>query len=186
MVKVTFDLDGVVIPNVEKSCELFGIDFNKITTYRIDNCELLTEEEKTQIKQGFTQAEVFRYSGISYGSECIERLAQKCELHINSLCGSDEVREYKRELLKELIPSLNFENVNFGDCGEFVVKVIDKTDIVVEDCLENLLDNYETFNRAYLIDHLYNRDVNISEYPKIIRVPNLKHAINRILEEDLR
>ena len=186
MVKITFDLDGVIIPNIEKSCELFGIDYTKITTYKINDCKLLTEEEKAKIKSGFTRAEIFEYSGTSFGSEYMEDLAQKCEMHINSLCGSDEVKEYKKELLKKLIPSLNFDNINLGDCGEFVVKLFDETDVVVEDCLENLLNNYDKFKRAYLIDHLYNRDIDISKYDKIIRVSNLKQAIDKILECDLR
>lgn len=185
MKKVTFDLDGVVIPNVEKSCELYGIDFDKITTYRIDSCELLTEEEKRQIKFGFGSVDAFIYSGVSQGAEHLEKLAQNCILHINSLSCNNDIKEYKRELLKMLIPSLLEENLTLGVYSDFIVKEIEKTDIVVEDCLENLVENYDTFEKAYLIDHLYNRDRDLSQYPKIVRVNDLEHCIDKILNEDL-
>lgn len=185
MKKVTFDLDGVVIPNVEKTCELYGIDFNKITEYRIDHCKLLTEHEKRRIKSGFGSVEAFKYSGLCCGAEFLEEIARKCELYIHSLSFNDDIKEYKKMLLKGVIPSLREENINLEIYSEYTVKEIEKTDIIVEDCLENLINNYTKFDKAYLIDYLYNRNVDLSKYPKIVRVANLKHCIDRLLKEDL-
>ena len=123
---------------IEVLCGIENVDLDNIEELEEDKRSLI-EHEKRRIKSGFGSVEAFKYSGLCCGAEFLEEIARKCELYIHSLSFNDGIKEYKKMLLKGVIPSLREENINLEIYSEYTVKEIEKTDIVVEDCLENLI-----------------------------------------------
>lgn len=180
--KVIFDLDGVIIKNIEKICRVYDIDFRKIKNYSIRKCSELTDKEIELIISKFADAEMF--DELYDGAEKLKYVNERHDLHINSLSCSAEVAEFKRKLLKSLIPDIQDDGMVLSVIDDHLSKELDECDIVVEDCFENLMKNYTKFSKAYLINRPYNIDICLDGLDKIHRCESLDSCIDRLLTED--
>lgn len=191
MFDITFDVDGVIIDEVRYICEQHNIPYENIKYFHITECAdegLITREQAEIIKSSFVDEKNYRLAGLQNGADELEWVAQHSAFHINSLSCSDEVREFKRQLFRKLIPSadLNLTLISSNAEKGTYDKQVFKTDIFVEDRAETLLDKQGTYVLGYLIDRPWNKFLDTSKYPNIRRVPSLQVAIQFIKSDILR
>lgn len=170
--RITYDIDGVIIPLIETICRKHGIDFNKITEYSISKCDRLTKKEKSLIYREFTNVEIFRAAGIYDGALDINEIAQRNDVFIDSNNVVQDIAFYKAELINRIIPSVKDIKLSVSIKG----KDFKETDIVVEDCVANLLDNIQVYRAGILITRPWNTSFNERDHSKIIRVNSLVEA----------
>lgn len=183
--KVVFDVDSVLIPLTEYICEYWGIDFNKLTHYRIDENDKLTEIEKKVIVREFNNPEVFEKAGFFPGIEKLNELGKdkSFELRLVTESCNAEVKDKKAKLLHEALSGVQNLNIYLIDINEKVA-FLNQCDVFVEDNVETLLRCYNKYEHAILIDKPYNKLSTDTEmrYPKIKRVGSLEEAM-LIIEE---
>lgn len=174
-------MDGVIIPNVEGICNKLGIDYNKITNYNIDKCKQLSDKEKASIKAHFSDISLIRNFGAVLGTQRLSEVSELYEVCFHSMCPDNDNAEYKKELIREYLPDIADKNIKLEMFNSFE-KVFEETDILVEDCLENLLANIGRFRIGYLIDAPYNQ-CDLSKYPSIKRVESLDKLMWALLDK---
>ncbi len=182
--KITFDLDGVIIEHLEYKLNQMKIPIEFINKYSIGKLDLLKGSEKKAILQSFSDVENFMYA--EKHSDVLNRLAKRYEIAINSLSCTREIARYKEFWLKSEIKGIKNKDIVLsiiGDGSGNGNKKIGKTDIYVEDSLENLISNIDNFHVGILIDKPYNR-VNVKA-DKIIRAKDIYDA-ERIIERRIK
>lgn len=191
MFDITFDVDGVIIDEIRYICEKHNIPYDNIKHFHITECAdkgLITREQAEIIKNSFVDEKNYRLAGLQKGADELEWIAQNSTFHINSLSCSDAVRDFKRQLFTELIPSadLNLTLISSNAEKDTYNKEVLKTDIFVEDRAETLVDKQGTYILGYLIDRPWNKFLDTSKYPNIRRVVSLQAAIQFIKSDILR
>lgn len=191
MFDITFDVDGVIIDEIRYVCEKHNIPYDNIKYFHITECVdegLITREQAEVIKSSFVDEKNYRLAGLEKGADELEWIAQNSTFHINSLSCSDAVRDFKRQLFTELIPSadLNLTLISSNAEKDTYNKEVLKTDIFVEDRAETLVDKQGTYILGYLIDRPWNKLLDTSKYPNIRRVASLQAAIQFIKSDILR
>lgn len=181
--KVTFDIDDVIIPLTGYTLKSLGIDINKITSYMIESNEGLTEHEKHSIIDSYQDVEVFRRAGYNKDIKLVKRLVEKygLEVIINSNSFNHEIMDYKYNLIRSILPFIKEDDIhlNLIDKSSVMSKRIDDTDIIVEDNYSNII-NAINYRYGVLIDYPHNRDIELPG--NIYRESSLKSGIVRIEE----
>ena len=173
--KVTFDLDGVIIEQLPYVLKHIGKNINDVTSYYIKNIDSLSENEKKLIMASFHNADTFKRA--YKHSDVLNRIAMNNEVIINSFSCNADVANYKACWINSDIRNVKPENIilDIMTTGKNVVKFIGKTDVYVEDCLENLLNNVGKYKVVILIDKPYNKCCGLNHY-NIHRVKDVYEA----------
>lgn len=105
--EIIYDCDDVLWNLVEHSCTLVGADYAQVTDFAIVNIPELTEEKREALYQTFVDLETFR--GLDF-HPAVAELRRPCELgaqvHINSHSCSQEIADFKRQRLQQMVPGL--------------------------------------------------------------------------------
>jgi len=183
--KVVFDVDDVLIPLADYICETWGIDYNKLTVYNINDNNLLTDMEKKVILREFNNPEVFESAGFYKGIERLNELGKdkSFELRLVTESCNVDVKNRKAKLLHDALKDVQNLNIYLIDINE-KVGFLNHCDIFVEDNVNNLLKCYGRYEYGILIDKPHNKlsEEMASKYPKIHRVKNLMEAMDSIEE----
>ena len=175
---VVFDVDGVIVDINKKICKKHNIDISKIVKHNIRTCEGLTETEKDTLISEYGSHDLYDDIELEDGADEIMELAPKCNLLIYSVCFNRGISLSKYRMLTERL-NIAPENI------ELLIKDKDgtkpahgKADIIVEDCLDNII-NYTKDTVKILLNKPYNQTDLDDEYG-IIRVANIRQAIKII------
>lgn len=184
MASAVIDLDDVMIPLNDTIFNRYRIDVNKLTSYKISRCKI-SDIEKSTILKAYRDAEIFKEAGLSKEAyQAIDLLHKlvlnnKLEVFINSNSNSQDVIDYKLELLhKEMsfIPDSNIK-LNLIIPGQSNKKKIQACDIIVEDYINNIY-TAEDYKYAFLIHKTHNKGIKLKN--NIIRQLNVYEAVKSI------
>lgn len=170
-------MDGVIMPSVEYICKLNNIDFNNVVNYRFDKCEKLTKEQVNIILDSFGRKEILEGTGYYPGALEIKDLTSRYEISFHSLYVRFFECQYKRNLIKKLVPTIKDENIQLAQFGDVGNKEFKYYDIIVEDSAENILNNYDKANLFIILDKPYNRNIDEKYLKKILRLQTLDECI---------
>lgn len=185
MQAITFDVDNILIPQLEYIYKKYNIDSDRVTKYSIKDCELLSEVEKEIILEAFKDVRIFEEAGFIPEITELETIARYADLRIDSLSANNDIIDFKYRELKRLIPSLKDENIYLRLYEEDNVKRgIAKTDIFVDDSAMNLKVNYDRYTKAYTIKTSYNKE-SLLELEKVKVMTSVVEIIRTIIKTDL-
>lgn len=140
--KVVFDFDGVLNDLVGTACEICGINYADIDEYELKKVKALSEDNRKKLIEAFSDVKTFEKSGVSESItelKMIENI-KNVEVYIHSLCWSEEIAQFKRNILKHKLPWLPEERVILNIKGvESEKDASDFADILVEDCIANII-----------------------------------------------
>lgn len=181
---IVYDLDGVLNMLNEYVFGKLGIldKLDKLKFYNISkNIHILSDGEINGILSMYSCADTFILSkaveGINRITNVEDKYPGKVKVVINSLCYSPDVMDAKRLWLSKYT-KVKEDNIILQYGG--VKNGLDNADIVVEDCLKNLLD-IKCNKAKILIDKPYNRfSKSIWGDLEILRVRDLNEAIDKV------
>lgn len=183
---VVYDLDGVLNGLNEYVFRQLGIEhkLDKLKYYNIArNTHILRDREIRDILNMYGEANSFISCGAIEGADRItnveERYPGKVRVMVNSLCYSLQAAEAKRLWLRKYT-KVKEENIvlQYGTVKDGV----ENADIVVEDCLKNLLD-IKCSRAKILLDKPYNRfSESMWTSLGITRVRDLNESIKKVEE----
>lgn len=184
--KITFDLDGVILDSFDYICSKFNVDATKIDTYNLHDSDL----PKSLVDQIFSYYKLGRVDEypLYIGVDKIRNLHKLgAEIAINSLALSDTEASNKLEFVHRQFDFIKDKDIFISkfDHRDYSNKLILNTDIMVEDNLDNLINNRKSIGLGIIIDKPYNRQSYFKNFRNMIRVKNLSQAlmlIQNILE----
>ena len=173
--RVTFDLDEVIIEQLQYVLRCIGKNINDVTSYNIKNVDGLSENEKKLIIASFYNADTFKRA--YKHSDVLNRIAIDNDVIINSFSCNTDVANYKAHWINSDLRNIKPENITLDILtpSKNGAKCIGKTDVYVEDCLENLLNNVGKYKVGILIDKPYNKCCGLNYY-NIHRVKDVYEA----------
>lgn len=183
MLKVVYDVDDTLWGLNDFITKLHGIDIRKIKRYKTIENDELTEEEKRLIIGSYGDPDIFKQLLFYEGCERVFDLQvfQMADIWISSASLNDAIRDIKRERLKEL-PNIDMGHVVLTSGSDpFQGRV--PGDILVDDCVKNILDHDFTYN--IMLDKTYNHSEEdaqaiIDSGKNVIRVFSLDEAIDKV------
>lgn len=144
---VIFDVDDTGWGLNDRVCNILGIDISKIKNFYIKHNEELDENQKELLLEKYSDPKMFENIEWYDGFDTIFSLEQfECEVHINSNCNTQAVRETKHT---ELVDKLSFPD------DRVILNVItdakhkdldDNIYILVDDSPFNITKSKATYN----------------------------------------
>lgn len=144
---IVFDVDDVLWGLNKRVTSSLGIDYNKITDYSVKKISTLSDLEKKNLLNSYSNPEMFIDIKWYDGVKDILKLEDKgCKVYINSNSFSDKISNLKREQLKSVLPlpdnRLIFNNLSEGGKKEINERVF----CFVDDNPYNIADSCATYN----------------------------------------
>lgn len=100
MKKIVFDLDDTLWNLNKRACELTGIDYNKITTFKATENRNLTIDEKNKLLNMYQNPSLWDHITYCKGAEYIHKLEKLgVKVYINTNCMTKSVADFKRKFL---------------------------------------------------------------------------------------
>ena len=168
--KVVYDCDGVLLALNEVAHAYAGIDLNKRTHYRLrvdEEAEIITKEQAEKLLKAYNSVETFKKAKFYPGSDGIVKVEKNnAAVYIHSLSYNEEITNYKRKLLQEKYPKLPSDRFILESGND--KSVLDDIDVLVEDCLENVLASKARLGNV-LIRKPYNCLKNYGLKPEDVR-----------------
>lgn len=183
MLVVVYDVDDVLNELNNYVADTVGIPHSAINRYKISEIDGITDEQKGAIIELYKQVDTFKNCNWkpSMVDICRVQVSGEAEVHIHSTSMNQDIADFKRAYLLKSIPGLTEDNLSLVTTGE-VKDPHSKADIIVEDCIDNLL-KYDSTVIKILIDTPHNQfeDYGIdARNSDIIRVKNLDDAIRLV------
>ena len=161
MKKIVFDVDDTLWDLNRKVCQLTGIDYSRLTNYRIQDTNL-TDGEVQLILSWYNDPELWTDLIWSEGVEYIHTLEDdSTKVYINSNCLNKRVADAKRKFLSKALKipdSRIILNVNSSGTKK---KMIDDMFIFVDDSPFNIADS--TAKYTILLDKPWNQEIQADE-----------------------
>lgn len=155
-----------MLNTVEVICHRLGIDYEKIDVYSISENKNLSDRQKDDIFELFTDPSVYWKAVNKEAFAALDKLAEKCEVVIHSFCSNEVIASVKKDICEQYAPHVKKVVTEVTGTND-INKDIEGTYILIEDRFSTLVSEYNDYEYGVLIRQPYNQYEDLDAYPKI-------------------